>query len=454
MRATSRARHPGRPAGLSLLALACAGLVAAAGPSRLSGAPWKERAEKFILSTGLPCIFQKDKTSPTTVIELVAVGGMSAVPEGLAGLAYLTTRLTLEIPDEGKAQNLMSQATRMSLHCSEDCSIVLIECLSEYLERALRAGAEIIQDPLITGLRISRAKEMMKLYGRAEEDDSVMAGRNAVRKAFFAGTGYGTAVYGTEDSLKAIERKDALAFYRRFFNKKGLFFCVSSDLEREPVQALLEKYFAGFAEGESVSIPTPPPTVPPSRDIALTKDTKQTYIGRAFVLPAPDAVNQAMGYLFETLLGKGPGSRLWSLRLAEKLAYNVDAQITWMKSSGILEAFLETQNAKSARASEALDRTLAGLREKGISDEELRTTKTMAKAQFLRSTEAKAARMRIIGLFEILGLGYGHLAGLFDVLENVRLEDMNAYIRAALSPERALRVTIGPAGTGLTKGSR
>jgi zinc protease len=416
--------------------------------------PWKERPEKFMLSTGLPCVYHRDRSSPTTVVALFAGGGTSAVPAGLDGLAYLATRLTLEIPDEGKVQDLMSQATQFSLFCSEDCSIVLIECLSENLERALRAGSEIIQGPLITGLRIGRVKELMKLYARAEADESPFAGRGAVLKAFFGGKGYGTAVYGTEESLKAIDRKDVLAFYRRFFTSPNLFFCVGTDLEKEPVRALLEKHFAKFPDGESVAIAPAPPSLPPDREVALPKDTKQTYICRAFALPAPDAPNQAKGYLLETLLGKGPGSRLWELRMAEKLAYNVDAHVTWTKSSGILEASLETENRKSARASAALDTALAGLQEKGITDEELRTTRTMAKAQFLRATEAKAPRMRTLGLFEVLGLGYGHLEHLFEVLDAVTLEDMNAYIRAALAPEKALKVTIGPAGATQTQGDR
>ena len=422
----------------------------AAGPSGTPGTPLREHSEKSTLVTGLPCVYQKDTSSPTTVVGLFAAGGKSAVPPGLDGLAYLTTRLTLEIPDEGMVQDLMAQATRLSLLCSEDFSSVLIECLSENLEEALRVAAKIIQDPLITGLRIGRTKEMMKLYGRSDEDESTVAAHNAVMKAFFPEAGYGTVVYGTEESLGAIDRKDAIAFYRRFFTRPNLFFCVVTDLEKQPVQALLEKYFAKFPDGEAGGIAPTPPALPSNRDIGLPKDTKQTYISRAFALPAPDAPNRAKGYLLETLLGKGPGSRLWGLRIAEKLAYNVDAHVTWTKSSGILEAYLETENAKSVRASEALDGTLAGLQDKGITDEELRTTKTMAKAQFLRATEGKTPRMRILGLFEVLGLGHGFHAGFFEAIDDITLEDMNAYIRAVLAAEKALKVTIGPARASQT----
>jgi predicted Zn-dependent peptidase len=440
-----------KPVRLSPLLLICAGLLMGAGTSGFQEGPWKERPEKFILASGLPFIYQRDQASPTTVVGLFIAGGRSAVSDGLDGLAYLTTRLALEIPDEDKVQDLMAQATRLSLLCSEDFSAVLIECLSENLEEALRVAGKIIQDPLITGLRISRTKEIMKLYGRSEEDESTVAAHNAVMKAFFPAKGYGAAVYGTEDSLKAIGRKDALTFYRRFFTKRNMFFCVGTDLDRGPVRALLEKYFAGFPDGEDVSIPVISPALPAVRDIAQTRDSKQTYVGRACLLPAPDAPGQARAYLLETLLGKGPGSRLWGLRMTEKLAYNVDAELTWTKSSGILVAYLETENSKSASAGAALDRTLSDLREKGVTDEELRTAKTLAKARFLRSTEAKAPRLRAVGLFEVLGLGYEHLSAIFAALDAVTLEAMNAFIREALSPDRSLRVTVGPEPAGTTE---
>jgi zinc protease len=434
--------------GRALIMTLCAGLLAAAGPAGPEKGPWKEPPGRFPLKTGISLIYHQDKASPTTVVGLFASGGRSAVPEGLDGLAYLTTRLTLEIPDEGKVQDLMAQATRMSLVCSEDCSIILIECLSENLKDALRVAAKIIQDPLMTGLRVGRAKEMMKLYARAEEDDAVVAGHNAALKSFFQGKGYGSATYGSDASRKTIKRGDIVAFFRRFFTSKGVFFCVVSDLEEAPIQALLEDHFSAFREGLPEDVPASLPTLPADRQVVLMKEARQTYIARVYALPVPSPGDQAMGYLLETLLGKGPGSRLWSLRATDRLAYNVDARLTWTKSAGILEAYMETENAKAARADVALESALAELWEKGVTEGNLETTKTMAKASFLRLAETKPDRVRILGLFEVLGLGYGHFSGIFGAIDAVTLGAMNTFIRAALEPGKALKVTIGPAADG------
>jgi predicted Zn-dependent peptidase len=439
--------------GRVLFAACVAGVVCAAGALRAGPDVWKEKPQKSALTTGVPVIFHRDKASPMTVVGLFAPGGRAAVPEGLDGLAFLTTRLTLEIPDEGKVRDLMAQATRMTYLCEEDCSFVFIECLSANLEDALRVAGKIIQDPLMTGVRIGRAKDMMELMAKAEEDDAVATGGNAALKAFFQGKGYGSSSYGTEASRKAIERKDVLAFFRRHFTAKNVFFCVTSDLDPAQVRALLEKHFAKFPEGERPEVPSPAPVLPADRDVRSVKDTKQTYIGRAYALPAPAApADHAKGFLLEVLVGQGPGSRLWDLRTAGRLAYNVDSRVTWTRGGGILEAFLETENAKAVRAAEALDGALRELWEKGVGPGELEATKTMAKAAFLRSAEMKATRTRILGGFEVLGLGFEHISGLFEALDAVTLEELNAHIRSILDPERALRITVGPEGPGPSKG--
>lgn len=406
---------------------------------------WKEGPEKIVLATGSTCLFYRDAASPTTVIQIFVAGGRGAVPAGLDGLAYLVTSLSLEIPDDGKARDLMAQATRIYLSVWEDCSIIHIECLSENVEEALRVVSGIVQDPLLTGVRIDRTKRTMLLRGRAVQDDAEAAGRDAVLRALYGNHGYGAAAFGTEDSLKSLGRKEVSEFRRRFFTKAGLFFSVGSDLERENVRALLEKHFTKFPAGDAPHLPPILPNLPEDRDIVLVRDTKQTYLGRAFVLPAPGPAAYAKTLLLEILLGRGPGSRLWDLRTTGRLAYNVNARTVWTRSSGVLEAYLETEAAKAESASDALNDVLRTLHEQGLSDDEFEAAQTMAAAHFLRSVETKAARTRIAGTFEVLGLGHDYLSGIFEALGSVTLAELNSFIKDVLGPEKALRVTIGPA---------
>jgi zinc protease len=95
---------------------------------------------------------------------------------------------------------------------------------------------------------------------------------------------------------------------------------------------------------------------------------------------------------------------------------------------------------------------LGELWEKGIAAEEFEATKAMAKAFFLRSAETKAERTRLLGQLELLGLGFDHISGLFEAIDAVTLDDLNAYIRAVLDPGKALKITVGPGGVAAGQG--
>ena len=166
-------------------------------------------------------------------------------------------------------------------------------------------------------------------------------------------------------------------------------------------------------------------------------------ICRAFLLPPVSAGDYAKGYLLEVLLGVGPGSRLWELRESEELAYNVGARLTWMKGCGVLEAYLETGNEKRAKAVAALDAALTRLHEKGLAAGELAMTKSLARANLLRSLEGKKPRSEMMGVWEVLGLSFDAFTHVFDSLEAVGLDEMNAYIRDRLDPAKSLLVIIG-----------
>lgn len=436
-----RSRHRG-PAVLLFAALASV-LPAFKGP--VSAGPPAEtgRPERIVLATGQECLYQKDEASSITVVEIFIPGGKNAVPPGRDGLAYLATRMVLEIPDFSVAQDIMAQATRMSVAVLEDGSVVRIECLSDNLEAALRVASGIVQKPLVTGLRIDNIKRSMDIFAKAEEDDAADIGHARALEAFFHGRGYGSADFGTEASLGAIEKKDVTGFLARHITRNGLYFSVCSDLDRVRVQTLLEKYFSRLAPGEASSPPPEPASVPAERKVVLERDLKQSYVARACLLPPASVPAFAKGCLLEVLLGVGPGSRLWSLRAGERLAYNVGARTTWTRGSGLLEAYLETENAQSDRAVAALDRVLAVLLEKGVTEDELRLTKNLARGHLLRSLEAKVPRAEKAGLWRLLGLGTDGLPPVLERIEAVTVEELDAFIAEVLDPGRSLLVVVG-----------
>jgi len=427
---------------MALISICLAALSASFPNQRTS--IWKNTPQRKMLSNGFTLIYQRDESSPITVLQIFIKGGTGAVPEGKEGLAYLTTRLSVEIPDRGKILQLMKQASTVSMNSRGDYSLIILKCLSNNLEETLKVMTKIIQKPLFSGLRINRIKEYMIHRSKIAEDDSIKMGHNAHLKSFFGKTGYGSPVFGSKESLKAIKKKDIEGFYKKYFKANNMIVSVSSDLDDEELIGMLQKYFSKFPQGEPEEFKPKGASAPEEKNIFLEKDTKQTLVSIGFPLPRLTARNFVLAFMLENLLGKGVNSKLWFLRSREKLAYNVNSQATQMKEGGILKSYLETENKNKDRALEALKKVLQSLYEKGITEEELRATKISSKANFLRINETKEVRISNLAYFESVGLGYEFLNQFFEELDEICLEEINTYIKDTLNPDSGVEVVIGP----------
>ena len=397
-----------------------------------------------VLKSGLKWIYQEDGTSATTCLFIVVGGGQTAEPPGKGGLAYLATRLAVEVPDQDKARELMTKSTRLSVIGLEDCTLIGIQCLSENLEDGLRTVGGIMSDPLFSGFRIDAIKENMRYQGKSALDDSVNAGHAAAMNAFFGPDGCGGLVWGTQESLDAVRKKDVTEFYKSRINTGNVTVSVVSDLEERTLAGFLEKYFSNLKPGLPLKTSPPEARSPESRAMAVEKTATESYLGLAFPLPALSARSFALAFLADDVLSGGIGSRLWQLRFKDRLAYNFNATVTQTSGQGIFEAFLETSPGKLPAARAALRRVLGELADGGLTPDELETAMTDSEATFLRINETKEIRARNAALFEFRGLGCGFIRTFAQELRSVSLEEFNGYLKSVLALGGAVEVVIGP----------
>ena len=401
--------------------------------------------ETFNLENGIELVCENDNSSGITVVQFFFKGGLRAEPEGKAGLAYLTTRLTLEIPDQSKTQALMDQATRLFMGCEEDFTFVTLSCLSVHLEDAIKLVSKIMQKPLISGIRIDRVKKQMERQRKTEEDDSVHMAHTLFKQAFFSETPYASQVFGSEKSLKAIHKNDITWYFRQFLHPGNMLVVVSSDQEASDILALIDHYYGAASKGPAAELPKfkrhPAQDIP----VFLEKEAEQSFVSAGYGLDINSPADYVLGYLLDCLLGKGIQSRMWDLRVRQKLAYSVQTRLNYATQGSILEAFLETDSAKTEQARSSLKALLDGLQAQGIDADELIMTKNYAKSLLLRNNETKETRTRSLAVFQTMGLGYSYLNTMLEEMEAVTLEQINGFIQTCLAPENCVFVIIGPA---------
>ncbi len=405
--------------------------------------------EKKILENGLTLIYRKDESSSITVLQMLIKGGKRD-DKGKYGLSYLTTRLLIEIPDQRKAQELMSQASRVYTSAENDYSLITMICISKNFEKTVEILFKLVKNPLFSGMRIDAVKEMMEHHRASQEDSPLSVAHNAHLGMLFTGTDYEGAIIGNEKTLKGIGKKDIEDYYRTHFRTSNLIITVVSDREEEEISLPVIKGIQEFPKGPPLEQTPINLCLPKEREKKIPKDTKQVLISFGYALPGVTSRNYVSSYLLETLIGKGLNSRLWPLRSVDKLAYNVDCRTFQWKEAGILEAYLETDVSKIRRATEALKRALLKVFEDKIEEEEFEITKNYAKSLFLRDTEGKEALASILSKFEALGLGCEFISTFLDELNSINVEDFNFYKNKVLDPEKSVLVFVGPAEEEMT----
>jgi len=404
--------------------------------------------EKITLENGLQLFFNQDDSSAVTIIQLLINGGKRAEPKGKEGLAYLATRLMLEIPDQGKVQKLMSQSTRFSMNCMYDFSQIEIACLTENLDETLELAMELFTEPLFSGNRISHLKDWMNQRREAKDDDSINIALTAYAENIFKGTPYSSSIFGSEESLKSIKTKDVKNFHEEYFRTGNLVITVSTDLEKNQLISIFQKHFISLEKGSSPSFSDISFSKPEKQEIFIELDRQQSMVSIGYPLQKISPRRYALALVLETLLGKGVNSLLWPLRSERKLAYNVNAQATIIKEGGFIVAYLETDNDKSDLANKELEKILAALYENGIEEKELNTTKIYARSELLRDLETKHKKTSMIAAFENLGLAAEYINGLSKEIQNISLEEFNSYLKEILDPAENLHLTVGPEKSG------
>lgn len=417
-------------------------LVSSAFPG--SGQPPSLR--RSVLPNGLTVITQSDASSAVTAVEILIRGGSAAEPAGRAGISHLTTRLAVDIPDMDVARDFLVRALQSGMTSRDDDAVIHFEFLTEFAETILSAAVNIFADPLITDVRIDRLVQSMSHQRRIEADDALALAALAQREAFFSGTGHAGSALGSEESVGALKTREIRDFYRKRFRAGNIVVAAVSNLEPEPLAALMKRHFGKIRPGKSGDAETrltvKDPPYPPR---TIVKEQAQSVVSCAFLLPPLARRDYARLTLIENVLGRGPGSRLWRLRAEKKLAYSVSSTADFFRRAGVFSAVLETEAGKTGLARNELAAALLDFRNGGISSEELAAGRAVCAVEFLRLNESKGRRASTLGFFEASGLGAEFFETFPAELASLTLEEVNTEIRRLFDPAGASWVVVGPA---------
>ena len=344
---------------------------------------------RFVLPNGLAVVLHEDHSAPIVVIHLdYHVGSKDEVP-GKRGLAHLFEHMmfggSAHVASGEHAQILRkSGATLINAYTQNDQTAYFEQMPSHMLETALWLEAERMAflPARLDSERFEREREAVQNEYALQAEDARSGFLPA--EAFIGGlfpdpSPYATLSMGVMAELKTTTVKDLRAFFDRYYVPNNATLAVAGDFTTAEARKMVERYFGGIPRRAAVTHPTVSPA-PLSTETRLVLEDKrantlQLWIGwRAGSTASTDRV--ALTAL-NAILTRGRSSRLnRALVDDKKLATGLPPGASGyfdLERAGIFQIVVAASpNAPMTEIEKVIDSVVAGVREKGVTADELR----------------------------------------------------------------------------------
>jgi len=406
--------------------------------------------EHWTTSQGARVYFVPARDLPMVDLRVIFDAG-SARDGGKPGLAKLTNGLLSEGAGEWSGNQIAERFEGVGANFGNDSlrdmGLVTLRSLSdrEILEQSVETLATLLAEPRFEPEVFERERSRMLVGLQMSLQSAGTVASRAFYRALYGDHPYASPSSGTEESLAALTRDDAVAFHKRYYVASNAVIALVGDLDRKGAEALVERLMARLPVGKAA--PALPAVKPLSeaKTIRIKHSSSQSHIliGQP-VIQRGDPDHHAL-YLANHALG---GSGLVSLlsdeiREQRGLSYSVYSHFSPMAGAGPFQMGLQTKNEQSDEALSVLRETAARYRSEGISARAFEASRRNITGGFPLLVDSNK---KIVGYLAMIGfykLPLDYLQSFNEKIEALIREGVAERFRARVDLERMVTVVVG-----------
>lgn len=416
--------------------------------------PRVPKPERFTLSNGLRVVAVQRPALPQVAVRIILPAGAASDPPGAPGTASLTGSLVTEGTGSMSAIELNRKVDLLGAslcgHVGHDLAEVDLGTLAETFDEGLHLLADVLADAAFPEREVERvrAETLDALDARLDEPANV-ADDHAAQAVFGTQHPYGRLPIGTDEGVRRLSREALIEFHRSRYRPAGSVMVIAGDLGEGDLQARLETAFARW-QG-SVDPPAYPdlPTSPNAGDSLLSiewDDSPQgeiRFAGLGIPRNSPDWVTAAVANYI--LGGSTITGRLGSnLREDKGWTYGVRSGF----AAGVHPGGWIVETAVDGRvvgdAMEEIDAELRRIVAEPVRDEELDRAREALILSLPRAFESPGRIVARLATLEAYGLELDYWERFPERVKRVSAEEITRIAAACFSPDRLVRVTVGP----------
>lgn len=414
--------------------------------------------KRTVLKNGLTVLHVERQNLPIIMVSILVKASPMDEPPEKAGLANLTAALLTEGTAKRRAADISEEiefiGAALDAKADSDFTIINLSILKKDTEKGFDILSDVLLNPSFPDEEITRNKALIKGAIKQNEENPSYVAEREFKKSVFGELPYGRLITGDLETIDKIGREDIVSFHSRLYRPNNSFIAVVGDLTSEELDALMQKYLAGWKPGKFKTRSSIRQAEKTRKTNLIDRNLTQANIklGHTGIQREnPDfyAVN-VMNYI---LGGGGFSSRLMeSIRDEMGLAYDVHSYFLPYKDSGLFEIGVQTKNESADSVIAEILKQVNRIRTEPVSDKELEDAKAYLTGSFPRKfdTNRKIASFLVSAEFYRLGLDY--IRRYPEYINSVNRDDVLKAARKYLDPENYVLVIVAnQAKTGIKK---
>ena len=383
----------------------------------------------------IPVILEQEKRLPLASMELI-FRNSGSLADTVPGIAKFSARMLGEgTRKEGAiafATSLENRAVNLHADTGRETFVLSLESLKSEFDFGLKRLTDLLKDPNLTEETFKKVQTetLGRIQQKKSDFDYIAATK--LRGILFEGTPLAHPALGTEESIRSLKLKQVGEYLDRHLKLDNLIVVLGGKFDRAEAEALVKKAAAVLERG----------TVPPiphfaangkKRQSVSYEETDQAYIyfGSPYNMEANDT-KRVYGKVAAFVLGSsGFGSRLMEeIRVKRGLAYSAYGRLVVNRTHSYFSGYLQTKIKSGDEAKKVVAEVVEEFLAKGVTIEELEGAKKFFLGSEPLRTETLAQRMNRAFHAYYDGLGLGWAEKELKMIEEMKLEDLNAFIKA------------------------
>jgi zinc protease len=334
------------------------------------------------LANGFTLMLVEEHTLPIVSANLVTNTGSEQNPADRQGLASFTASMMQEGTAKRSslkiAEDLDEIGASLQSGSVSDNSTISLRTLKKSLDPAFDIMADLALHPAFDPAELERSRKRRIVQLSQQRENAVQLSNLIFNRMLYGDVHpYGTPDLGTAASLAAISRDDLVNFWKKSYVPGNSALLVSGDITMVELKAIGEKYFGDWTgKGTGFQLAAAPEAAERRIVIVDKPGAPQTslYVGQIGLkrsspdYPAATVLNTAFGGIFSSRINM-------NLREKHGYTYGARSQFTFRRNAGPFAVSSSVRTDVTAPAVREIFNELEGMRDKPLTDEEVKFSK-------------------------------------------------------------------------------